>query len=209
MADGFRLNIKIDAAAQGIRVPKGVRNSSGRGIGGQFATGGDQSGLLAINREIANELQAAVVANIQAGIRRPAASTNRLVSVTAAEQNATATFDKIRVGNEAFLNDSVAKYWRTIEEGSAETWRRPFIGTQLYPIGRPPYPVAHGQRPGIRTFGGDEKPWMDGIRWVVKREIAPMHAYRDAVSQIQPGRRAAKAIVDYLEGIRSFPVLDV
>lgn len=202
----FRIEFRVDAAAAGIRAPRGA-TAGGRKIGGQFLTGGAQGQLLAINRQIASELQAEIVANIQDRIKRPAASTNRLVTVTAAPENATATFDSVRVGNVDFLDSSVAKYWRTIEEGSAETWYRPFIGTQLYPKGKPTFPVPHGATPGLRTYNldGDGLPWMDGRRYVVKREIAPMHAYRDAWESFRPGQRAFAAVNDYLETIRGLP----
>ena len=205
----FLLNLRVDSSRAGVRAPAGARDASGRAIGGQFLKGGAQGNLLRINQELAREVQAAVVANIQARILRRAASTNRLVTVTAAPENATGTFDTIRVGNEDFLNRSIAKYWRTIEEGSADVWGRPFVGTQLYPVGpgRPPFPVPHGARPGLRTFGGEDLKWMDGRRYVVKHEIAPMHAYRDAHEQVQPGQRAFRAVNAYLESIQALPTL--
>lgn len=211
MADGFRLTLNFTPKASGVtRIPKGspAASSGERRPGGRFANS-DQ--LTGVNRQIAQELQAQVVANIQARIRRRGASTNRLLAVTASPSNITVTPNRIGVGNERYLNNSAAKYWRTIEEGSAEVWRRPFIGTQLYPVGpgKPPFPVARYQTPGLRTFGGEERPWMDGSRYVVKKEIAPMHAYSDAYVSLQPGRVAHQAVKNYLERIGGLPVLDV
>jgi hypothetical protein len=209
VGSGFFLNLRIDAASQGVRIPAGVRAPDGTALGGRFVTGGDQAGLRAANSAIAADLQASVVANIQARIKRPGASTNRLVKVTADPENARWSTDRVNVGNVEFLDGSVAKYWRTIESGSAAVWSRPFKGTQLYPKGpgRAPFPVAHGASPGLRTFGGNELPWMDGERYVVKKEIAPMHAYRDAFNEVRPGQRAFTAVNKYLRSIRDLPIL--
>jgi hypothetical protein len=135
------------------------------------------------NAGFALGLQADVLRNIESRITRRPASTGRLLKVTAAPENAQYDTWNIGVGDEPFLDRSIAKYWRTFEEGSAGLWKRPFIGTQLMPKGKnPPYPVAHGMVPGIRT-ARKGLAWMDGEKYVVKQEIAPRHAYRDAVAQ--------------------------
>lgn len=208
MPDGFYLNLSFAAKGSGrTRIPAGspLRPGDTRRPGGQFATAEQLTG---VNRQIAQELQASVVANIQARILRPGASTNRLVRATAAKSNITVSGDRIGVGNEKWLN-SRALYWRTIEEGSAAVWKRPFIGTQLYPQGpgKAPFPVARNQSPGLRTFSGDEKGWMDGERWVVKKEIEPMHAYADAFADFQPGRAAFDAVNRFLNQNRRLPLL--
>ena len=144
------------------------------------------------------------MANIQERIIRPEASSNRLVQATGARENITWAFDHIGVGDDDFLDRSQAFYWRKIEEGTSE-----FVGMQLYPMGpgKPPYPVAHHQFPGLRTYGGDGLPWMDGERYVVKRPIKAMNAYRDAFESFQPGRVAHEAVGKYLREIRALPIL--
>lgn len=155
---------------------------------------------------LAEQAQANVVSNIQGGIRRRSASTGRLLRVTAAAENRYADQFGFGVGVLRYLDKSEAKYWRTIEEGSARVWSRPFIGTQLYPKGpgKPPFPVAHGASPGLRTYNldGEGVKWMDGSRFVVKREIRPMHAYQRAADQggIFTGK-AASVVAKYLQSI--------
>jgi hypothetical protein len=180
-----------------MRLPelKGVRDARGR-----FTSA--QSSMRDRNAKFAQGLQADVVRRIESRITRPGASSGRLLRVTADSGNAQYDTWSIGVGVKSFLNGSIAKYWRTFEEGSAAVWTHPFIGTQLMPKGNnPPYPVAHGQIPGIRTTR-KLLPWMDGERFVVKKEIAPRHAYRDAIAEAHPaefGRaNARKLIADIL-----------
>lgn len=137
------------------------------------------------NGEMAVRVQAAVLSQIQERIERRAASSGRLLRVTAASENAQYDTWSIGVGNVPFLDSSIAKYWRTFEQGSLGLWKHPFIGTQLMPKGssKPPYPVAHGAVPGIRTTRA-ELPWMNGEHWVVKKEIAPRFAYREAGREV-------------------------
>jgi hypothetical protein len=180
-----------------MRLPelKGVRDVRGRFLSAQ-------TGMRERNARFAQGLQAQVVSNIESRITRPSASSGRLSAVTANPRNAQYDTFSIAVGVRSYLDRSTAKYWRTIEEGSAAVWRHPFIGTQLMPKGNNPgYPVAHGIVPGIRTTQA-QLPWMDGKRFVVKREIAPMYAYRDAVRESAPatwGRaNARKFLADIL-----------
>lgn len=177
----FRVNSLISVSLPEL---KGVRDAKGR-----FTKA--QSAMRDRNAEYARSLQADVVQLIEARITRPGASTNRLVNVTGAPENAQYDTWSAGVGVKKFLDTSVAKYWRTFEEGSAAVWAHPFTGTQLFPVGRPPFPVAHGMKPGLRATAAGSRyqvstgkllPWMDGSRFVVKHEIAPRHAYRDAVA---------------------------
>lgn len=179
-----------------MRVPelKGIRE------GGRFTSEGLNE-MVSRNREFAVSLQADVVRNIQASITRPGASTGRLARVTASPENAQYSTWNIGVGDERFLNGSIAKYWRTFEEGSAGLWSRPFIGTQLMPKGgTPPYPVAHGAIPGIRTTTKHLR-WMDGKKYVVKHEIAPRGAYAAAIRSANPRRFAFQSATQLLTDV--------
>jgi len=170
---------------------KGVRDARGR-----FTSA--QSSMRDRNARYALGLQADVVRLIEARITRGSASSGRLLNVTASPRNVQYDTWSIGVGVQPFLDSSIAKYWRTFEEGSAAVWRHPFVGTQLMPRGNnPPYPVAHGMTPGIRTTT-KVLPWMDGERYVVKHEIEPRHAYRDAVAEANPrefGRANARRLL--------------
>lgn len=198
----FDIRIDSRASAGAPRQPKGSSS------GGQFMSGIGE--FLRRNQELADDVQAQVVANIRATIAargRAAASTNRLVKVTASPQNQKATIGRVQVGIPSFLERSEAKYWRTIEEGSAETWARPFVGTPLFFVGGKSFPSAHGARPGVRTFTEEA---MEAGRLpmaVVKKEIEPMNAYGRASANV--GGRAHSIVRAYLEEIRALPVLEV
>lgn len=199
------INIKIDTRAEsgGPRLPKGTRDPvTGKGIGGQYVSA--QKRFQIRNREMADRTQATVVSNIRGRLRRPAASTNRLVTVTAAPQNTRVYTDRVQVGMPAFLDNSTAKYWRTIEEGSAAVWSRPFVGTPLSFVGGKrssvPFPVARQQTPGIRTTAPGRRAFT-----YVTREIAPQNAYRDAAEIAMSGSIAN--IRALLEDVRQFPIL--
>lgn len=129
-------------------------------------------------------LKAQVVSLTASSIERQAASTGRLLKVTADPRNAQYDNWSMGVGIPSFLDRSIAKYWRTFEEGSLGLWKHPFVGTQLMPVGKskPPYPVAHGMTPGLRTTQTMQA-WMDGSRYVVKHEIAPRHVYLQAATR--------------------------
>src|SRR3954471_18716880 len=92
-------------------------------VEGKFDSAG-QKELAAENRRIATVTQAFVVRHIERGYRRPGVSTGRLARVTANPKNTYATAFQIGVGKPSYLDASQAKYWRTIEEGSAATWKK-------------------------------------------------------------------------------------
>lgn len=84
------------------------------------------------NRQMAYAVQAQVASLIKARLQRPLVSTNRLVKATTDPQNAIYNDTYVGVGNQKFLDRSIAKYWRTIEEGSAKTWtKRSFLSLEL------------------------------------------------------------------------------
>lgn len=175
---------------------RGFRDAKGRFTSAQNA-------MRERNGRYAEGLQDRVVHAMEAkiaGYKRAGASTGRLLKVTADPANVSYDTFRIGVGNEAFLDNSIAKYWRTFEEGSA-SWG--FAGTQLKAKGsRPPYPVAHGAVPGIRTTRSS-LPWMDGKRFVVKHEIAPRNVYRDTVRGANPrefGRKNARRFLSEVLG---------
>lgn len=184
-----------------IRLPEisGTRDARGRFTSAQRA-------MRERNGQFAEVLQADVVRNIEQRITRPGASTGRLLNVTASPGNRQYDTWHAAVGVVPFLDSSIAKYWRTFEQGSAETWSHPFTGTQLIPKGRAPFPVAHGQTPGLRTTQTGILPWMDGQRFVVKHEIAPRHAYRDAIDAANPRQFAIESARELLQEVWGRPL---
>jgi len=179
-----------------VRLPelKSTRNARG-----QFTKA--QTEMRSRNGRYVRELQADVVRQVQSRITRQGASTGRLAAVTASPKNAEYDTWSIGVGVKSYLDSSIAKYWRTFEEGSAAVWRHPFIGTQLMPKGgTPPYPVAHGAVPGIRTTQAHLR-WMDGKKFVVKKEIAPREAYAAALREAQPALWGRRNIQKFLADV--------
>lgn len=86
---------------------------------------------------LAEEAQANVVAHIEESITRRSVSTGRLAKVTAAPENRYADQFGFGVGVVKYLDNSIAKYWRSFEEGSAKAWsdtpggRSSMVGMQL------------------------------------------------------------------------------
>lgn len=94
-----------------------------------------QKELYARNRELALNMQQQVAQVIDRKILRQSVKSGRLVTATLDPKNRTYGRDHVGVGNEAFLDRSIAKYWRTIEEGSAATWtKRSFLSLELQGI---------------------------------------------------------------------------
>jgi len=183
-----------------------------------------------IHRRQQQQFQDQVVANIKSKILRRGASTGRLVEVTADSRNRLIGGTGANpsalsggqgaqygwgVGNPKFLDVSIAKYWRTIEEGSAAVWKHPFVtgpeglqtksGDPLWgwfgagafrggsgalasgPYTAPQSGLLNGK---FRPFYA-EKP--NGKRafpkrehgLIIEHEIAPMHAYLDAWRSVE------------------------
>lgn len=155
-----------------------------------------QKQLYQQNRQLAIDLQGEIGRRIQNSIQRKAVSTGRLVRVTMDPKNRTSDRYFMSVGNEAFLDRSMAKYWRTIEEGSAATWTKRkfttlplqgFWGTNLGgwrtgPSGpwvtvNPPYSKGTGQMYHPFRIGRGGQPSPLPI-FTPGHEIAPMNAYK-------------------------------
>ena len=104
-----------------VKTPGRARDKGGR------YTAESYKEIVRANRAMAEKVQAYAVQNlVQNPWKRPAAHTGRLERVTADPQNRWVAADGTgwAVGVTSFLDDSIAKYWRTIEEGSAVTWSR-------------------------------------------------------------------------------------
>lgn len=131
-----------------------------RSVAGRFTS--MQSQFAEANRRLATECQANAVEALRASIVRPNVSTERLETAVAAAGDRYSDQFEWGVGVSAFLDQSQAKYWRTIEEGTLAVWKHPFTGTILrgtwggsiagsytnrwgvVPRGGPPIPVAAG-----------------------------------------------------------------
>ena len=164
---------------------------------GKFNSDG-QKYLRDKNKLIAEVVQSNVSRYMEnTGFKRPSVSTGRLMRATADKQNIQSTPFRIRVGIPSFLDHSQAKYWRTIESGSASAWKkRPFTSLELVgyfggtlsrwgikgPHGGKPFTLPGGATGGkfIPVLG--ENPTF-GRRKIPLRpfsplhEIEPMHAY--------------------------------
>jgi len=136
--------------------------------------------------------------------KRAAASSKRLERTSVSRENTVVTKEFVGIGRPDWLDRSNAKYWRTFEEGSAAVWRHPFVGTFLFPKGRVPYPQpgGHGSLPGLRTA---REPFLHRMGrddlFIVKREIAPAHIYKQLWEEARPDIRnySARAVQGYLE----------
>lgn len=123
----------------GSNQPVSVRMKSQglRDVLGQYAVREQQSIAEArrINEELAREMQQHVVEIVSSFNRRP--STGRLERAMRDERNIFVADNgqSWGFGNPAVLNRSIARYWRTIDEGSAATFKSGgFAGTAIYPM---------------------------------------------------------------------------
>lgn len=129
-----------------------------------------------IMQQQAQEFQGDVVAVMQRSYKRPRASTGRLATVTSQPGNRLIAASTWKVGIPSHLNQSQSKYWRTIEQGSAAVWRKPFIGTKIMGTWIPGggFIAVSRERRLAAIERGDPRVQ------TVKREIAPMGAYERA-----------------------------
>jgi hypothetical protein len=193
-------------------------------VEGKLAQG--QKELAAENKRIAFVTQEFVVKNIESKYKRPLVSTGRLAQVTALPGNAYASAFYIGVGNPYFLDKSIAKYWRTIEEGSELTWhKRSFLTLDLRGTfgatlqgGRagPGYSTPRGA--GESDHGGKFLPtgkfWKHpetGKRYRMPvfhptHEIAPMRAYVLAFQEARFPESAIEAARTYLDEVLIRPL---
>lgn len=147
------------------------------------------------NIRLAEALRGQVVRRMENHInfgKRAGVSTHRLVRVTADARNSYADQWNVGVGRPDYLNRSIAKYWRTFEEGSAAVWSHPFAGTQLRGMfggsiigyahtrtpGPQPQPLAGGpwNAPGGKLRWYWSMPLNDNFR--VRHEIQGAHIYK-------------------------------
>jgi hypothetical protein len=88
-----------------------------------------------INEALAREMQQNVIEIVSSFNRRP--STGRLEKAMRDERNVFVADNgqSWGFGNPEILNKSVARYWRTIDEGSAATFKSGgFAGTEIWPM---------------------------------------------------------------------------
>lgn len=204
---GFAFNVK---APPGIK----IRDEAGRFTSAQAA-------LYQQNRELAMTLQYQVARRIQNDLKRPGVSTGRLVRATMDPQNRVSDRFYMGVGNERFLNNSIAKYWRTIEEGSAATWTKRkftslplqgFWGTNLsgfnqgpsgpwVGIGSPPVRGSQRQEmyhPFRIGRGGEPSPLPI---FTPSRDIEPQYAYKRVGQDPDLNRRLLLHAANFWEHI--------
>lgn len=153
--------------------------------------------MAAENKELAFVAQSRVIRYTVNNYKRPGVSSGRLEAVTAMDWNRIASAYYIGIGNIKKLDNSVAKYWRTIEEGSAATWKkRSFrsleltgvFGATLAGPRRAGGPFSLPQRnPRVKGKFVPIRPDWKGTAWFGKtplrpfnprHEIEPKHAYR-------------------------------
>lgn len=189
-----------------------------------------QEALARENESMAHQIQRLVIANIAAHIKRPAVSTDRLLNVTADRANISPIKGRsagwkegLAVGVVSHLDNSVAKYWRTIEEGSETAWKkRSFVGM--------PLPGRFGgsvtglttTKWGSRALAGPEftdpgrgtggkfvpfgkktrKQLLGGGKVItVKHEIEPQHAYLAAWRDYDGGVRVRRNLDTFLRAV--------
>lgn len=224
MAD-FRILVAVDSSGGRVRVPKG--DPSGRG--GQFAAGGttDYRRLLrAQNGVMAREQQALVVETLDGSIQRRAVSSGRLRAVTGDPRNVQWNEFGYGVGREDFLDNSLAKYWRQIEEGYEGHVGRTIHGFWGANINRisgdrvyaaPPWSRHSSRRgdmfiaaTGFREEGKFARYEGSGGRsgapnfaktTTIKNPIQAHHFYADAFRKYRGGQRALQAVEDVLAGL--------
>lgn len=224
MAD-WQIRVTVDSTGGRVRVPAGATYAKP----GTFATGGSAEFRLALrdaNRHHALSMQADVVENVQRGIMRRQVSSGRLVAATADHRNVDWTDFGYSVGDENFLDQSIAKYWRQIEEGYRGHVGRVLFGFWGANIGRingdrvyaaPPW-HRHGRRrsdmfiaaTGFRQggkfarYGADAEE--EGRRGApnfakattIKNPIEPHWDYRNAFRAYRPGQRSMQDVTRLL-----------
>lgn len=180
------INVKVTPVAN-LRVPRGGDESGNRP--GTFSSKGVQDQLIA-NKQAGAVLRQQVGARIQNRIafgKRADASTGSLFRASIHPRNEQVTKEFVHVGIASYLNTTAAqKYWRIFEQGTVG-----FIGTPLFfafekkqkggdRVEREvPFPVAHGQTPGIRRGNGR------GM-FVVKHEIQAANIYEQVFNEFRP-----------------------
>jgi hypothetical protein len=224
---GFRFYIRVPGADPGGgrgRYPAGAPG----GVGGQFYTLYQTPDffrqLRATNALRARELQAEVLENMEQSILRRQVSSGRLQHVTASPQNRASDDFGYAVGRVDYLDQSMAKYWRQIEEGYTGHVGRELTGlwgasinritsTRVY-AGKPYYPHKANRRtdmfinvgPSTRLrmggrfataedLGGGNKQNFLGTT-TIKEPIQPHLDYANAFRSYRPGQKSLDDIMD-------------
>jgi len=131
------------------------RKAGGPGAAFLYAISGDtQASVAEKHAELARRVQDAVVKDLRGGLRRKSTSSGRLAKATGDPENIVANSFQWGVGVNDYLNKSVAKYWRTIDEGSAAVWKKPFKGRFYY--------VSRGKEWGSEIVHGPERSFAVG-----------------------------------------------
>lgn len=173
-----------------------------RDTSGRYAT----QDLSKVNAQIARGFQAELVQSVQhMQMQRPNVSTGRLAKAMAMADNRFSNGTGWGVINPAALDAGIARYWRTIEEGSRATWRRGgMAGMEIYGVwGANIQGYYVSQRWGLtpKAVG----PWrhlaeggkLRGVRaqvakkrgmkpMIVRNEIQPHRYIEDAVERFDP-----------------------
>lgn len=212
-----QIRVTVDSSGGRFRIPAGQPG------GGRFAPGGSEEfrrQLREANRRMAREQQAEVIDNMKGSIIRRSVSSGRLLRVTSSPENIEWSDFHYGVGREDFLDKSIAKYWRQIEEGYSGHVGREITGfwggsitritaTRVY-AGRPW--SRHGSRRGDMFIpaGATRNTFRENGRFAsppaaaggragapsfvktttIKNPIAPHNDYSNAFVSYRPGVRA-------------------
>lgn len=197
-----------------VQIPKGIK-----ALGESAALAAAKTQLQADNRDLARLLQFQVGNFMEGSYKRPTVSTGRLLRVTMDPKNRKSGLYDAAVGDPAFLNRSIAKYWRTIEEGSAATWtKRSFLSLPLqgfwgHTLGSwksgPSGPWVSVSKPYDRTPKGMYQPFRTGRGgkasplpiFTPGHEIAPNYAYRRAAENPELDRHNLANAVEFWDRI--------
>ena len=182
----------------------------------------DAHSIIAMFDRLAQEAQANVVSNIESSVTRRKVSTGRLARVTADPKNRYADQFGFGVGVVDFLDKSMAKYWRSFEEGPAKAWadtpggRGSMVGMQLRGrFGGTISGWSETRTPGPQPQPLADKPWGAAggkLRWmwsipenpnfVVRYDYPGRGAYRRAYAEGGVfTSRPAKGIGKYLQNV--------
>lgn len=204
-----------------------VRDALGR-FQNQSAKLRDQR--VAENRRLAEQVQVRAVEILEESIVRPSVSTQRLAKVTADAKNIFVSADGNTwgVGVEDYLDGSVARYWRMIEEGSdriygggtgmfgREIFWNPFRGRAQNAWGGSvddggrhaggPWGVSNGKVDAITYSKGRQ---LEGrFRWyhpiIIGREIAPHRYYAQAFAELDIPTRELRVITGEMQKLFNF-----
>lgn len=189
-----------------VRHPKGATDSQGKKIGGRWAPLAMSHARIAEEMHAtAIEFQQRVVEYQEMNFKRARPGSGRLKKATLDPRNIRFSRLGYGVGDWDFLTgESVARYARTIEEGSAATWRKSnFLGLELRgawgSVGGLVKQMNHkGRFNAVGGFGkeapgtGFYRPNINYPLFLPKRHIEPMGAYKAVAEDQRTYRRASE-----------------